>query len=78
MADLYEVTEGIESTWHYHLSIRGRHTFALCGRKTMKTSLPLSQFGKGKAAPDGAGINGRWCQECQRSRADEHYGDKSE
>lgn len=75
MADLYEVTEGIESTWHYHLSIRGRHTFALCGRKTMKTSIPLAHFGKGKAAPDGSEISGRWCKDCQIVRADQPPGD---
>ena len=75
MADLYEVTEGIESTWHYHLSIKGRHTFALCGRKTMKTSLPLAKFGVGKPAPEGSQLFGRWCAECQRSRADIPSGD---
>lgn len=62
----YQVTEGIHGYWHYHLSPVGKHTSGLCGAQTMTTSIPLSQFGVGRAAPPGAGISGKWCKECQR------------
>ena len=66
----YEVTEGIESYWHYHLSVRCAYTRSLCGRRTMQTSLPLSQFGKGKAAPPISRLSGHWCEQCQQLRTD--------
>ena len=69
-ADLYEVTEGTASYWHYHLSPRGSYTLSLCGRSTMQTSLPLAQFGIGKAAPESSILNGRWCKKCQQLRND--------
>ena len=65
----YQVTEGVLGYWVYHLSHAGKHTVSLCGSRTMTTSLPIEKFGVGKAAPDRAGINGRWCEECKRLAA---------
>ena len=48
----YQITEGIESTWHYHLSPVGKDARGwqgcvqgLCGARTMLTLLPLDQWG---------------------------------
>ena len=64
----YAVTEGINGYWNYHISIRGRETFALCGERTMRTSVPFSQWGVGRAAPKGAPITGRWCKACESAK----------
>jgi len=64
-----QVTEGIAGYWAYHLSPKALVSRGLCGAKTMHTSIPLEQFGVGRAAPNGAPLAGRWCQECQRRAA---------
>jgi len=40
-----EITEGIEGYYHYHFSEKGKHSIALCGAKTMSTSMSLNQWG---------------------------------
>jgi len=40
------ITEGISGVWHYHLSDPLHFTKSLCGKQTMKTSMPLSLWGK--------------------------------
>lgn len=55
------VTEGVESTWHYHLSHPkdGRETKALCGAQVMNTRIPISAWGcKGHWSE-------RWCATCK-------------
>ena len=39
------ITEGIESTWHYHLSESDNKTRALCGKQTMPTNFPITNWG---------------------------------
>jgi len=68
-AERYQVTEGIHGYYAYHLSHQGQHAKSLCGERTMSTSLPLKMFGVGKPAPEGSGLNGRWCEECKRLAA---------
>lgn len=41
------VTEGVESTWHYHLSYQSKFSKSLCGITVMHTSLPLDAWGYG-------------------------------
>jgi len=41
----YIVTEGVESTWHYHLSEEDDAIHSLCGKKTMRTSLGIEKWG---------------------------------
>ena len=62
----YAVTEGVAGYWHYHLSEKGKEYRSLCGRPTMRTSIPLHRFGLWQAAPDSAMIKGRWCEACQK------------
>jgi hypothetical protein len=59
----YEVTEGVEGYWHYHLSPAGAFTRSLCGRSTMRTSIRLDAWGK---TPPDYHIPQKWCAECAR------------
>ncbi len=61
-----KITEGIESTWHYHLSHDDNTEKSLCGRLTMHTSIPLDRWGK---TPPNYHIPEKWCAECQRLAA---------
>lgn len=59
------VTEGVLGTWHYHLSTTGTNATALCGARTMHTSVPLSAWGfKGE-------LRERYCSECAGKAQDE-------
>ena len=56
-----KIVEGVESTWHYHLSETGLPAQpALCGNKrVMQTQIPLKIWGiKAKHIPDS------FCKEC--------------
>jgi hypothetical protein len=44
-SELLCVTEGVESTWHYHVSHVDSRTVALCGATVMRTEIPLSAWG---------------------------------
>lgn len=44
MRDDLVVTEGISSVWHYHFSIKDNTLVGLCGKKTMRTSIPISAW----------------------------------
>lgn len=55
------VVEGVEGTWHYHLAREGSNHRALCGRRTMRTSVPLDAWDR---TPPGYHIPERWCQRC--------------
>src|SRR3990167_551705 len=57
----YVVTEGVESTWHYHLSEPrdGRETWALCGARVMNTTIPISAWGTV------GHLRERWCSFCE-------------
>lgn len=61
----FVVTEGINGYWSYHISRESTKQFSLCGQRVMQTSIPFESFGVGRAAPEGAGISGRWCEECK-------------
>jgi hypothetical protein len=55
------ITEGIESTWHYHISFEDKPHISLCGRKTMRTNLPLKSWGIVSEH-----IGERYCKECKK------------
>ena len=58
------VTEGIGGVWFYHLSVEGTNAKALCGAKTMYTSISLASWGvRGH-------LNEGWCTKCAASGAD--------
>lgn len=38
------ITEGVPSVWHYHISRSTDTLSGLCGKKTMKTSIPSSAW----------------------------------
>ncbi len=53
------VVEGVESVWSYHLAPSGAPFEALCGRRTMRTSIPLSAWGvRLDHIPE------KWCSKC--------------
>jgi len=55
------VTEGVESTWYYHLSwADGRNRTALCGASVFATLVPLTAWGHV------GHLRERWCSECRR------------
>ena len=60
--ETYVVTEGVESTWHYHISERGpdAHT-SLCRSLVMNTSIPLTNW---DSTPEGYHIREHWCKKC--------------
>lgn len=52
------VTEGIGGVWFYHLSLASTNATALCGARTMNTSIPLASWGvRGH-------LNEGWCAKC--------------
>ena len=55
--DMLIVTEGVEGTWHYHLSRDrdGKETSALCGARVMHTSVPIEAWGRV------GHLHERWC-----------------
>ena len=58
----YVVTEGVESTWHYHISEKGEsaHT-SLCWSHVMYTGIPLTDW---DSTPEGYHIREHWCPKC--------------
>jgi hypothetical protein len=57
------ITEGVRSTWYYHLSEAGTNITSLCGKQTMHTAIPLSAWGvRGH-------LNERWCPQCAQMGA---------
>jgi hypothetical protein len=54
------ITEGVESTFHYHFSMSGDTTRSLCGAKVMPTNIPLNGWGYVSH------INEKYCVECLR------------
>ena len=56
----FQITEGIESSWNYHISTDD-YTTSLCGKRTMLTSIPLLQWG---FTPENYHIPESWCEEC--------------
>jgi len=52
------ITEGIGGVWFYHLSLTSTNATALCGAKTMNTSIPLASW-----AVRGH-LNEGWCAKC--------------
>lgn len=52
------ITEGVSGRWFYHLSEKGTNAKALCGARTMATSIPLSAWGHV------GHLNERWCVTC--------------
>jgi hypothetical protein len=58
----YIITEGVAGYWFYHISEKNKFTKSLCGKDTMRTSIPLEQWNiKG----DGH-IPEKYCKECER------------
>ena len=57
----YMITEGIHGYWFYHISEKDKFTKSLCGKDTMKTSIPLEQ--QNKLNGDGH-IPVKYCKEC--------------
>lgn len=54
-----EVTEGVTGMWFYHISENGAFTRGLCGAHTMKTNMPLAQWGHVSKH-----IGERYCSKC--------------
>ena len=60
-SDLFSICEGISGMWHYHLHRNGTPEKALCGARTMSTSLPMSTWGhKSDHIPES------YCEECEK------------
>lgn len=57
---MLRVVEGIEGTWHYHMSVKKNGTESLCGRRTMHCYLPLHAWGTKTH------LNERYCEECRK------------
>ena len=55
-----QITEGIEGSWHYHLSIPGTLSVSLCGARTMSCNLNKETWGFV------GHLNERFCEECLR------------
>ena len=54
----YIITEGVESTFHYHLSDEKTPTRSLCGKWVMHTDLPMDTWGMVTH------LHERYCSEC--------------
>jgi len=59
----YVITEGVESTWHYHWSMEDNFTQALCGVWTMSTSMRPEQWGFT------GHLHERYCLKCAEIKA---------
>lgn len=59
---MHQVTEGVESTWYYHLSDED-YTRGLCGARTMLCGLSLEQWGTV------GHLHERYCGECAKLAA---------
>ena len=58
------ITEGIGGVWFYHLSLASTNATALCGARTMNTSIPLASWGvRGH-------LNEGWCEKCATQGAE--------
>ena len=44
MSEKFEVCEGVESVWHYHIR-RPKEFTSLCGRRVMVSGIPMSAWG---------------------------------
>jgi len=42
---MYQVTEGVESIWRYHISHKDNPHLSLCGKRVMSTSISLDNWG---------------------------------
>lgn len=58
------ITEGMGGVWFYHLSIPETNATALCGAKTMSTSIALASWGVRGHLKEG------WCAKCASQGAD--------
>ena len=58
------IVEGISGLYHYHVAEEGTNATALCGARTMSTSIKLEDFG----VPFGEHFHKRptWCSRCAR------------
>ncbi len=58
----YVVTEGVESTWRYHISEKGEsaHT-SLCASHVMYSGIPLTDW---DSTPEDYHIREHWCKKC--------------
>lgn len=55
------ITESIGGNWFYHVSPQGINGKAVCGARTMHTSVPLNAWGIKTH------LNERYCSECAKS-----------
>lgn len=55
-----KIAESVHGTWFYHLSRTEHSEKALCGARTMHTSIPLSTWGHI------GHLNERYCADCWR------------
>jgi len=62
----YVITEGIESVWHYHISLKSKTTRSLCGKRSMVTNLPIKSWG---VVTDH--IKERYCSDCIKLMTEE-------
>lgn len=52
------ISEGINGTWHYHLSFNDCTAISLCGKQTMASNAPRSSWGYQSH------LNERYCKDC--------------
>lgn len=71
---VFTITEDVESTWHYHLSLWVRangakvgqpNVVALCGARVMPISIPLKAW---DTTPPNWHIPESWCKKCDQLR----------
>lgn len=56
----YEIREGIEGVWHYHLAEKDQRT-TLCGQPSMETKIPISSW----MSKSPNHIPMTYCEDCQ-------------
>lgn len=58
LGEKFQITEGVEGLWRYHISTKGKHSKSLCGQPTMITNMTFDGWG---IKTD---VNERYCDEC--------------
>lgn len=62
MKPTYIITEGVAGYWYYHISEEHNFMKSLCGKDTMKTSIPLKHWNNIEQEH----IPIKFCKECDK------------
>jgi hypothetical protein len=60
------IVEGVEGYWRYHWAPEDRYHMALCGARTMPTSVPVWGMRCGNDT-----IRYKWCSTCAKMKANQ-------